>query len=106
MAMSMDDFLAQQGTAEMEGSGPINAASARRIACDSTVLRVVLGAESQPLDIGRASRTIPNQIRKALIIRDKGCAFPSCDRRPRQCHAHHILHWAQGVPEFARSAAG
>jgi uncharacterized protein DUF222/HNH endonuclease len=98
LTMSLKDFLAQKGTAEMEGAGPINAASARRIACDSKVLRVVLGAKSEPLSIGRASRTIPNQIRKALIIRDKGCAFPGCDRRPRQCHAHHVLHWAKGGP--------
>jgi hypothetical protein len=98
LTMSLNDFLAQKGTAEMDGNGPINAASARRLACDSTVLRVVLGAKSQPLDIGRATRTIPNYIRRALIIRDRGCAFPGCGRRPRQCHAHHVQHWADGGP--------
>ncbi|QUQ68326.1 HNH endonuclease signature motif containing protein [Kutzneria sp. CA-103260] len=98
LTMRLDDFLAQRGTAEMDGSGPLNAASARRIGCDSTVLRVVLGAQSQPLDIGRATRTIPTQIRRALIIRDRGCAFPGCHRRPRQCHAHHVIHWADGGP--------
>jgi hypothetical protein len=98
LTMSLNDFLAQKGTAEIDGNGPINAASARRIACDSTVLRVVLGAKSQPLDIGRTTRTIPNHIRRALIIRDRGCAFPGCNRRPRQCHAHHVQHWADGGP--------
>ncbi|QUQ65992.1 HNH endonuclease signature motif containing protein [Kutzneria sp. CA-103260] len=98
LTMPLADFLAQRGTAEMDGSGPINAASARRIGCDSTVLRVVLGAQSQPLDIGRTTRTIPTQIRRALIIRDRGCAFPGCHRRPRQCHAHHVIHWADGGP--------
>ncbi|QUQ63308.1 HNH endonuclease signature motif containing protein [Kutzneria sp. CA-103260] len=98
LTMPLADFLAQRGTAEMDGSGPLNAASARRIGCDSTVLRVVLGAQSQPLDIGRATRTIPHQIRRALIIRDRGCAFPGCHRRPRQCHAHHVIHWADGGP--------
>ncbi|WP_420704757.1 HNH endonuclease signature motif containing protein [Kutzneria chonburiensis] len=48
------------------------------------------------LDVGRARRTIPGPIRKALIQRDKGCAFPGCDRRPRQCHGHHAVHWADG----------
>jgi hypothetical protein len=61
-------------------------------------MRAVLGAESQPLDIGRATRTIPNHIRKALIIRDGGCAFPGCGRRPRQCQGHHVTHWADGGP--------
>ena len=98
LTMSLEDFLAQRGTAEMEGSGPINAASARRLACDSTVLRVVLGAKSQPLDIGRATRTIPNHIRRALNIRDRGCAFPGCHQRPRRCKAHHAVHWADGGP--------
>jgi hypothetical protein len=78
--------------------GPLNAASVRRIACDSLIFRAVLGAESQPLDIGRTTRTIPNHIRRALIIRDRGCAFPGCDRKPRQSHAHHCRHWADGGP--------
>jgi len=98
LTMSLKDFLEQRGTADVEGMGPMNAASARRIGCDSYVMRVVLGAKSQPLDIGRATRTIPNHIRKALIIRDGGCAFPGCHRRPRQCHAHHVAHWVDGGP--------
>jgi hypothetical protein len=98
LTMSLEDFLAQKGTAEVEGAGALNAASVTRIACDSKVLRVVLGAKSVPLDVGRTARTIPSQIRKALIVRDKGCAFPACGRRPRQCHAHHVVHWARGGP--------
>ncbi|MFI9383591.1 DUF222 domain-containing protein [Kutzneria sp. NPDC052558] len=98
LTMSWTDFQEQRGTAELAGMGPLNAASVRRIACDSTILRVVLGARSEVLDIGRASRTIPNAIRRALIIRDKGCAFPGCGRKPRQCHAHHVVEWADGGP--------
>jgi hypothetical protein len=98
LTMSLKDFMEQQGTADVEGMGAMDAASARRIACDSTVMRAVLGANSEVLDIGRTTRTIPNAIRKALIIRDKGCAFPGCDRRPRQCHAHHVVSWANGGP--------
>jgi 5-methylcytosine-specific restriction endonuclease McrA len=98
LTMSVREFMGQSGTAEMEGAGPLNAASVRRIACDSTVMRVILGAKSVPLNVGRTARTIPTQIRKALIIRDKGCAFPGCGRRPRQCHAHHVVHWADGGP--------
>ncbi|MFI9384953.1 DUF222 domain-containing protein [Kutzneria sp. NPDC052558] len=98
LTMPLKDFQQQRGTADLEGMGPLNAASVRRIACDSTILRVVLGAKSEVLDIGRASRTIPNAIRRALIIRDKGCAFPGCGRKPRQCHAHHVVEWAEGGP--------
>jgi hypothetical protein len=96
LTMPLDDFLAMKGTADVEGEGPLDAASARRIGCDSKVLGMVLGAKSEPLDIGRISRTVPNQMRRALIARDKGCACPGCCRRPRQCHAHHVKHWAEG----------
>ena len=76
----------------------LTAADARRLACDSTVIPVVLGTDSEPLDVGRATRTIPTAIRRALILRDGGCAHPGCDRPPRTCHAHHIHHWADGGP--------
>jgi hypothetical protein len=98
LTMSMKEFLELKGVAEMEGAGALNAASARRIACDSKVMRAVIGANSEILDIGRLYRTIPNQIRRALILRDRGCAFPGCGQRPRQCHAHHVIHWADGGP--------
>ena len=96
LTMSLNDFVDMTGTAEVEGMGPLNAPSALRIACDSKVMRVVLGSKSEILDIGRLDRTIPNAIRRALIVRDSGCAFPGCGTRPRQCHGHHIVSWARG----------
>ena len=79
-------------------TGGLTAGDVRRLACDSTIIPVVLGTDSEPLDIGRATRTIPTAIRRALILRDGGCAHPGCDRPPRTCHAHHIHHWADGGP--------
>jgi hypothetical protein len=34
-------------------------------------------------------------MQRALIIRDKGCAFPGCDRPPRFCQAHHVYEWVK-----------
>jgi hypothetical protein len=96
LTMSFEDFVLMRKPAEVEGDGLLNPASAQRIACDSKVMRVVLGAEKESLSIGRASRTIPNTIRRALIQRDKGCAFPHCGAKPRRCHGHHAVHWARG----------
>ncbi len=73
----------------------IGAETARRIACDSSVTRVITGPRSEVLDVGRATRTIPAAIRKALIIRDRHCRFPGCERPHRWCDAHHIQHWAR-----------
>lgn len=71
----------------------ISAGDARRISCDCKIIPVVLGGESEPLDVGRAMRTVPLGIRRALVARDGGCAFPGCDRPPGICAAHHVRHW-------------
>ena len=96
LTMSFEDFVTMQKPAVVEGEGLLNPESVLRIACDSKVMRLVLGADNEVLNIGRASRTIPNAIRRVLIQPDKGCAFPGCGTRPRQCHGHHVEHWAKG----------
>lgn len=57
-------------------AAPINADAARRIACDVQLIPVVLGTRGEPLDIGRASHSVPAAIRRAVIVWDVGCAFP------------------------------
>ncbi|MGW3785083.1 DUF222 domain-containing protein [Micromonospora chokoriensis] len=70
----------------------------RRLACDATILPAVLGGTGQVLDVGRQRRLVTGALRRALVLRDGGCAFPGCDRPPRWCAAHHIHHWADGGP--------
>lgn len=84
------------GAATLDYGQLINAAEARRLACDCKLIPVVLGGESEPLDVGRAMRTVPLGIRHALTARDGGCSFPGCDRPPGLCAAHHVLHWIDG----------
>ncbi|KAB1928877.1 DUF222 domain-containing protein [Micromonospora noduli] len=76
----------------------------RRLACDATLLPAVLGGTGQVLDVGRQRRLITGPLRRALVLRDRGCAFPGCDRPPRWCHAHHIHHWADGGPTSLSNA--
>jgi hypothetical protein len=47
------------------------------------------------LDVGRARRTIPSAIGRALRLRDGGCRVPGCGRR-HHLHAHHIEAWVEG----------
>jgi len=80
---------------ELENGAPISAETARRLACDAFIVAAVLGTNSEVLDIGRLSRAVPRPMRRALVARDRGCAFPGCGRPPRWCQAHHIAHWTR-----------
>jgi len=80
-----------------DGRGPLPPSLLRRIVCDSEVTRVVLGPESQVLDVGRARRTVTGQLRRAVIARDRRCSWPGCDEPPSRCEVHHaVTHWADG----------
>jgi hypothetical protein len=78
------------GAATLEYGDLVDAETARRLACDASVIPVVLGGDSQPLDVGQARRVATRAQRVALIARDGGCAFPGCDTPPARCTAHHI----------------
>ena len=67
----------------------------RRLGCDGSVVRVVDTDNGTPLDVGRKTRTVTVAQRRALWSRDRGCAFPGCERT-HYVDAHHIEHWAQG----------
>jgi len=84
------------GGATLDYGTHLSASAARRWACDAKIIPVVLGGASEPLDVGRALRTVPLSLRRALVARDRGCAFPGCDRPPALCQAHHCRHWTEG----------
>jgi hypothetical protein len=65
-------------------------------ACDAACTTMTLDAKGAPLDVGRTRRTIPPAMRRALVVRDRGCRFPGCDRPPEWCEAHHLWHWVDG----------
>ena len=79
-------------------SGPVSAATVRKLACDADLLPVVLSGEGRILDIGRAQRLFPPHLRKALHARDGGCAFPGCTIPGPWTEAHHIQYWNLGGP--------
>ena len=65
----------------------------RRTACDANIIPAALGSDSEPLDVGRASRLVTPPIRKALHLRDGHCAFPNCHHPANLSDAHHIRPW-------------
>jgi hypothetical protein len=83
-------------TSELDHVGPVDPEAARRLACDASVMRVVMAGRSEPLDVGRRTSVVPPAIRRAVIVRDRTCRFPGCDRPHAWCDAHHVVHWADG----------
>jgi hypothetical protein len=101
-------------------------ATVRRLMCDCDVTRVVTTLVTRPakscdgaaggdgfepaivdslrvearsvLYVGRAERTVPPRLRRALEVRDQRCAFPGCHAHVRRCHAHHVVPWEDGGP--------
>jgi hypothetical protein len=72
---------------------PLPYATLARLCCDPSIARVVLNADGVPLNVGRAERLVSPDLRRAVVARDKGCAFPSCDRPAEWSHVHHINEW-------------
>ena len=92
------------GTGVIDTGDRLSADAARRLACDARILPAVLDGAGQPLDLGRERRLFTGPLRRALVLRDGGCAFPGCDRPPRWCDGHHVIHWADGGPTSLANA--
>ncbi len=68
----------------------------RRLCCDALLLPIVLGTDSEVLDLGREHRLVTPALRRAVIKRDGHCAFPGCRVPSSACEAHHIIPWWRG----------
>ncbi|MFT4469444.1 DUF222 domain-containing protein [Arthrobacter sulfonylureivorans] len=77
-------------------NGPVSAKTVRRMACDAEIIPAILGTKGEVLDLGRSQRFFNRPIRRALLIRDKGCAFPGCTMPAFWTEAHHIVPWWAG----------
>jgi len=83
-------------TCELSREGVIDPETARMLACDAGLSRIITQGPTQPLDVGRRTRIIPPAIRRALVVRDRGCRHPGCGRPATWCEAHHLKHWTDG----------
>ena len=84
----------EAGCCEIEEGPSIAAETARRVACDASVVAIIENEDGEPLNVGRKTRTISAPLRRFLNARDRGCRFPGCSNT--RCDAHHIKHWANG----------
>jgi hypothetical protein len=101
VTVAAEGLVDPASSGEMEDVGTVTAETVRRWACDASISRIITRGASEPLDVGRRTPVVPASLRRALVVRDRGCAFPGCDRPPGWCDAHHVTHWADGGPTSA-----
>lgn len=96
IVISLADLEARARAAMLDFGGTLTPEALRMLACNAAVIPVVMNGEGQPLDVGRSTRVIPDGLRRAVAVRDRGCAFPGCGRTPSWCEVHHIRQWQEG----------
>jgi Domain of unknown function (DUF222) len=75
----------------------LNGATTDTLLCDCVIHRVMRSG-SVILDYGRATRSVPLDLFRAVAARDGGCRHPGCDRKVSWCDAHHIHYWRNMGP--------
>jgi Domain of unknown function (DUF222) len=62
----------------------------KQLLCDAVLTPLITGESGQPLWLGRSARTASNAQWRALVARDRCCAFPGCHTKAQWCEAHHV----------------
>jgi len=95
----LDDLAQGTGAAWLDDTQePVSIATARELACDGGLRRIIVDAAGEPLWQGRRERYFTPAQRRALAVRDGGCVWPRCTAPPSWCHAHHVLEWENRGP--------
>ncbi|WP_105034050.1 HNH endonuclease signature motif containing protein [Cryobacterium aureum] len=79
----------------LDGFGPIDAATARRVAATAkSFTRILIHPEtSVVLSVGKTRYKVPADLKKWLEIRDGTCRFPGCTRQARHSEVDHTHDW-------------
>jgi hypothetical protein len=81
---------------EVLGRFPIPSETVQRIACDAALTPMLVDEAGHPLDFGRTMRTASPALRRAVVLADRHCQFPGCDRPAEWCDVHHLDDWVNG----------
>ncbi len=84
--------------ATLEGYGPIDLDTARRLAGTATswIRLLTHPVTSAPLVLDRRTYRVPVALRRWLGITSPTCVFPGCNRTARDCDIDHLTAWADG----------
>lgn len=91
---------------ELEGYGPIDAATARALAAGGTWRRIITDPVSGAvLDVGRTRYRPPAELAEHVIARDRTCARPGCTVPATRCDLDHTVPYGQGGTTSAGNLA-
>jgi Domain of unknown function (DUF222) len=96
VTIDLETLKSELGTADLLTGSTITASEARRLACTAGIIPVVLGGDSEILDLGRTRRLHSTAQRKAMALRDRHCRGEGCTVPATFCEAHHKKPWANG----------
>jgi hypothetical protein len=98
VTVPVQTLLGGDEPATLEGIGPVDAATARRLTAEAPALYRMLTHPHTgiAMSLDRTSYQVPDALRRWLRVRDGSCRFPSCNIRTRQCDLDHTHDWALG----------
>lgn len=96
VTIDRDKLQSDTGYGRLPDGTPIAPRTLLKLACEAEIVPVVLGAFGEVLELGRSRRIASRSQTLALVARDKGCSFPSCNRPATWCERHHIIAWQDG----------
>jgi hypothetical protein len=84
--------------ATLEGIGPIDIATARKLAANApSITRILTHPETGTiLSVGRKKYRVPKALKRWLQMRDQTCSKPGCGAPAYLCDLDHIEEWQHG----------
>ena len=95
---SLSHEFRPDSTAQTGNGHDLSHDAVKRLACDSTLQKVVLDRRGLPIDVGRRYRTATDTQWTAIRSIYSSCGWNNCDRPLSHCQLHHIKHWSKGGP--------
>ena len=99
VTLTHEQLTSELATADLvadDGTTSISAQEARRLACQASIIPVVLGGKSEVLDLGRSRRLYTAAQHKAARLRDRRCRAEGCTIPASWTELHHRRPWSEG----------